>query len=62
MVLSSGTYSVLSSFRPWAKDIGVMEYNATSGYLGALCQGVPLSNYDVQQIWYKAGYWGKGEA
>ena len=36
-----------------------MEDNAASGYLAAPCQGVPLSNYAMQQVWYKAGYGGR---
>ena len=32
-----------------------MKYKATRGYLVDPCQGISLSNYTKQQIWYKGG-------
>lgn len=31
------------------------------GTFGRPCQGIPLRNYTLQQIWYKRGLLGRGE-
>ena len=37
-----------------------MKYD-TARVTSQAMQGVPLSNYTMQQIWYKGGLLGKGE-